>query len=266
MDTKKQQIKVKIIMIIVVLLLGTSIGLKTVHAFDDKGFSIEYEYINIKDIAPVKVAKKEKEEDMSSLTSLLLTNVSLSSDEKNIPNEKVQEVEFVGTRKIEEVKQENKRKWYFPTELGTVSQYPSYGHAAYDIISPRGSNEFIFPVANGTISGIYTDNAGALIVTVYHEIDGKQYTSLYAHLSSYADGLYVGKPVTINDCLGRMGSSGYSTGVHLHLTVLDCALFNPNDPYCSDLGGFFRYANTRVAQGYYGLGVHLYVPGSWSNR
>ena len=262
----RQEVKNKIIVIIALIILGISIGLKTAYAFDETDFSIEYEYINVKDIAPVKTANKEKEENLDSITSLLLTNLSLSSEETPVTKTKVEEVEFIGVNKKEEVKKENKRVWYLPTDLGSVSQYPSYWHAAYDIISPRGSNELIFPVANGTISGIYTDNAGALVITVLHEIDGKRYTSLYAHLSSYANGLYIGKPVTINDYLGRMGSTGNSTGTHLHLTVLDCALFDPNDPYCRDLNSFFNYARNRVAQGYYGLGVHVYVPGSWNSR
>ena len=150
--------------------------------------------------------------------------------------------------------------------MGTISQNPHYGHVALDITSPRGSNELIFPVANGTISSIYRDGAGALIVTVLHNVNGKKYTSQYVHLSSYANGLYVGKPVTINDCLGKMGSTGYSTGVHLHLAVVDCALFDPNDPNCSDLNGFFRYGRYRLGQGYIGLGTMMNVPGSWSSR
>jgi hypothetical protein len=126
--------------------------------------------------------------------------------------------------------------------------------------------ETIHPVANGVISGIYTDSAGALIVTVLHNIDGQKYTSQYVHLSSYASGLYIGKEVTINDSLGQMGTTGNSTGVHLHITVLDCALFDSSDTNCSDLNGFFRYAKSRYSQNFYGLGNLVYVPGSWTSR
>ena len=63
-----------------------------------------------------------------------------------------------------------------------------------------------------------------------------------------------------------MGTTGNSTGVHLHFALVDCALYNPNDPNCRDLNGFFRYANARVSQGYYGLGTQMYVPGSWNSR
>ena len=154
--------------------------------------------------------------------------------------------------------------WYLPTEHGRITTYPNYGHVAYDITSPRGQNEIIFPVANGEISGIYTDSAGALIVTVRHYVDGKYYSSQYAHLSYYAD-IHVGQSVTPNTPLGWMGTTGYSTGVHLHITVLDCNLFGPNNA-CGDLNGFFRYGRTRLRQGFYGLGSLIYVPNSWDHR
>ena len=150
--------------------------------------------------------------------------------------------------------------------MGYVSQNPRYGHVALDIGSPRGSSEPIFPVANGVVSGKYYDPNGALVVTIYHNINGQDYTSQYAHLSRFADGLYVGKPVTVNDSIGLMGSTGYSTGVHLHVTLLDCHLFNPNDNRCSDLNSFFRYGNTRYNQGYFGLWAVMNVPGSWTSR
>ena len=252
---------------IIISILMISIGLQSVHAFEDNSFNLEYEYINIKDMAPIDVANKKDIENMNSLTSLLITNLSLSNDNTEDSNYgKVEEVSFKPVRTIEEIKEKPKVVWHLPTEMGTISQYPHYGHAAYDITSPRGSNEFIFPVANGVISSIYTDSAGALIVTVLHNVDGRLYTSLYAHLSSYANGLYVGKEVTINDCLGRMGTTGNSTGVHLHLIVADCALFNPNDGNCRDLNSFFNYINVRTTQGYFGLGNLMYVPASWNSR
>ena len=72
--------------------------------------------------------------------------------------------------------------------------------------------------------------------------------------------------MTINDSLGRMGTTGYSTGVHLHIVVLDCGLFQQGDIYCSDLNGFFRFGKQRFSQGFYGLGTLKYVPGSWNSR
>jgi len=153
-----------------------------------------------------------------------------------------------------------------PTEKGIVTQYPSYRHIAYDITSPRGSNENIFPIANGEISAIYEDSAGAKIVTIRHNINGVMYTSQYVHLASYAAGLYVGKPVTINDCIGKMGTTGISTGIHLHISVVDnCDLFG-SEGNCRDLNSFYRHNRTRFSNGFRGLGSVINVPPVWNSR
>lgn len=249
------------------ILLTVSVGMETSELFaSTNNYEINYEYINIKDMAQAKVTNKQKN---STILSSLLSNTERV--EQIVPielptNEKVQEVVLPAMENTEATMVTPRQIWYLPTEMGYVTQNPHYGHVALDIGSPRGSAENIFPVANGIISGIYTDSAGAKIVTVLHNIDGKKYTSQYVHLSTYASNIYVGKEVTINDSLGLMGTTGRSTGVHLHLAVLDCALFDSNDPYCSDLNGFFRYANIRLGQGYIGLGTMMNVPGAWSSR
>jgi hypothetical protein len=267
MLTKEQELKGKIIITIAISIIMISIGLQTVHAYSNDDYIVEYEYVNIKDMAPTNVAIKEEPEN-NSLKSLLITNLSINNtaEEYPIDNGQVEEVQVETVKSVEVAQETPKPVWRLPTEMGQISQYPHYGHAAYDITSPRGSNELIFPVANGVITNIYRDPAGALVVTILHDIDGKKYTSQYAHLSSFANDIYIGKNVTVNDCLGRMGTTGRSTGVHLHLALVDCALFDSNDPYCRDLNSFFNYANRRVAENYYGLGVHIYVPNSWSSR
>lgn len=258
--------KKTIIKITSLLFLVCAITLQIVNNMaKEEEYDFNFEYINTKDMAMSKVATKSETTKSNLLDFVGSTNSDV--EEVSLPNNKgFQEVSFTGVRKIDPKPAVPKRVWYLPTEIGVVTQNPHYGHVALDITSPRGSNELIFPVANGKISGIYRDSAGALIVTVLHDIDGKKYTSQYVHLASYANGLYVGKPVTINDCLGRMGTTGYSTGIHLHLAVVDCALFDPSDNNCRDLNGFFRYANYRLGQGYIGLGTMMIVPGSWTSR
>lgn len=254
----------KIVGFISLILLIISVILQMNDLFKkNEKYEISYEYINIKDMATANVTNKKTS------SNLLKTSFSDQSavTEVNLPSlENIQEINLPALNNTLATVEEPKQIWYLPTEMGIVTQNPRYGHVALDITSPRGSNENIHPVANGVISGIYTDSAGAKIVTVLHNINNQKYTSQYVHLSAYASNIYVGKPVTINDSLGLMGTTGRSTGVHLHLAVLDCALFDPNDYNCSNLNGFFRYANTRLSQGYIGLGSMLNVPGVWYSR
>ena len=279
---KKQQIKNNCLLIISISFLLISLGLQLKIMLEKEvPYEISYEYVNIKDMAQAKIATKietnSQENFQVPLTALLLT---ADKQEYIADYGKLEEVELeTNPNNSEEAPVEEKPAetppveapppqptWYLPTEMGRVTQNPHYGHAALDITSPRAQNETIFPVANGVISRIYRDGAGALIVTVLHDINGQKYTSQYAHLSRYASGLYVGKQVTVNDALGQMGTTGYSTGVHLHLAVIDCALFDPNDSNCNNLNSFSRYSNRRVSEGYLGLGSMMIVPGEWNGR
>lgn len=143
-----------------------------------------------------------------------------------------------------------------PTTTGYITQESyyskSYTHRAVDIGSYNRTKEKIYPIADGTITSIYHDNYGALCIAIEHFNlkDQKYYTSLYVHLSAYAPGLYVGKKVTSNQYIGYMGNTGYSFGVHLHLEVFPCKLYNPSDPNCSRWSGWDSYAKKLIKNGY----------------
>ena len=244
----------KCIITISIVLLIASIGLMTFKNATSQGeYSFLYEQVDVNNIATAEVAIK-KDTTNKITTKLLLTETpyKLTKVEEASPSADAKPVVAP------------KRHWYLPTQQGTVTQYPGYNHVALDITSPRGIYEAVYPVAEGIISGIYRDYAGALIVTIRHNIEGKVYTSQYVHLSSYAPGLYVGKYVSVNDRIGQMGSTGVSTGVHLHLAVIDCSLYY--DGHCADLGNFYNYANYRLGQGFYGLQNLMYVPYTWYGR
>ncbi|MDE5553039.1 MAG: M23 family metallopeptidase [Malacoplasma sp.] len=261
MNYDNLNLKQKSILLLSLILFEIEIGLETKDYFAIDDYSINYEYINVKDMATAKVANKI---DNASIFDILKGTVHGTLEAVDM-NGKVEEKEMEKTENSQPTNVP-KRIWYLPTEIGNVTQWPNYGHVAYDITSWRGTGETIHPIANGTISGIYTDSYGALIVTVLHIVDGKKYTSQYVHLSSYAQGIYVGKPVTINDALGQMGTTGNSTGVHLHLAVLDCALFDASDPNCPNLNAWYHYDKFRYSQNFYGLGVLVYVPQTWNSR
>lgn len=209
------------------------------------------ESVNIKNISVAKIAYKN---GTSNKTATEVTTENTNQTVNSNSQEKEPSVQQLNVPQV---------SWQLPTRTGRISQYPNYSHVALDITSPNGVYETIYPVAPGKVSGIYYDSAGAKIVTIHHYVNGKNYTSQYVHLSSYANGLYVGKYLNTNDPIGQMGATGVATGVHLHITVADCILFDPNDYNCKDLNSFFRYIKVRYNQGFKGLNDLTYVPNSW---
>lgn len=84
-------------------------------------------------------------------------------------------------------------------------------HKGVDYAAPTGT-----PVkATGDGKIVQRGNHGGYgrTVTIQH---GQQYTTLYAHLSSYAKGLGVGSRVRQGQVVGYVGQSGLATGPHLH--------------------------------------------------
>lgn len=143
-----------------------------------------------------------------------------------------------------------------PTKTGYVTQEAYYGssytHRAIDIGSYNKTKEKIYPIASGTITAKYYDNYGALCLAIehYNITDGRYYTSLYVHMSSYAPNLYVGKKVTSDDYIGYMGETGYAFGVHLHMEVFPCRLYNPGDENCSTWSKWDAFAKKQLRNGY----------------
>jgi murein DD-endopeptidase MepM/ murein hydrolase activator NlpD len=56
-------------------------------------------------------------------------------------------------------------------------------------------------------------------VVILHKIDGKFYTSCYAHMNEGSIKVKVGQKVTAGTILGTMGTTGDSTGKHLHWEI-----------------------------------------------
>jgi len=150
---------------------------------------------------------------------------------------------------------------YITSEFG--SRWGSY-HTGIDISNWDPYNTKIYPVANGTITMIAKDFYGALMVAIVHyDVVNKQYyTSLYAHLDSYAPNIYKGKSVTTEDFIGYMGNTGYSTGPHLHLEVTPCMLYG--DSNCRSFDAFLSYGRIAGERGYLGPRSKINFPSTYT--
>ncbi len=106
---------------------------------------------------------------------------------------------------------------------GRISQRAWACHHAIDIAAPLGTA--IYAAAAGeVVKAGYTEYPGyGRMIVVRHE-DG--YQTLYGHLStSY---VHVGEHVARGELIARMGSTGRSTGSHLHFEIAqDSWLLDP---------------------------------------
>jgi hypothetical protein len=88
-------------------------------------------------------------------------------------------------------------------------------HLAIDIGAPRGTP--ILATTDGEIVRLTRERRGG--ITVYQKDDKGRYLFYYCHLSRYARGLRVGKSVTKGEVIGYVGSTGRTTGPHLHFSI-----------------------------------------------
>ena len=154
-----------------------------------------------------------------------------------------------------------------PMDYGYLVRGMWGGHMGYDL-SSGNKNIAIHPIAAGMIHAIYTDacttsywcssmgywcNGNAKIVVVKHNYNGRYIYSSYVHLSGYGN-IWEGQYVSKDTVIGYMGTTGCSTGEHLHLEMADCHWKNGGCSYNS-------YTNRLIDPGNL-----INFPGSWSNR
>jgi hypothetical protein len=89
-------------------------------------------------------------------------------------------------------------------------------HEGVDIAAPLGSP--VLAAADGVVVRAGTDGGYGRFVEVKH---AEGLTSLYAHLGEIAEGMAPGVALKAGAVLGRIGSSGTSTGAHLHFELRD---------------------------------------------
>lgn len=85
-------------------------------------------------------------------------------------------------------------------------------HTGMDIGAPKGTN--IVAVENGTVIKAGWNNAYGNMIMINH---GGDLVTLYAHASKLL--VNTGQQVTKGQTIAKVGSTGYSTGPHLHFEV-----------------------------------------------
>ena len=121
--------------------------------------------------------------------------------------------------------------WIVPCSYVYVSspygyrEHPVYGgtrfHHGIDLAAYQGTP--IYASRGGTVTSATYDNASGYYVTVNH---GDGFSSVYMHMTGYV--VSVGQKVSQGQLIGHMGSTGISTGSHLHFGIaLNGTYVNP---------------------------------------
>ncbi|WP_226645729.1 murein hydrolase activator EnvC family protein [Mesobacillus subterraneus] len=151
-----------------------------------------------------------KEESESQLMDMYEVYVNLASQEIAILKEK-QRVEFSSAQPEE--------GFIMPARGELTSGYgPRWGrlHAGIDIADESAETK-VFAAASGTVIRSYYSATYGNCVLITHKINGKSFTTLYAHLEKST--VTTGQPVKKGELLGYMGNTGDSRGKHLHFEI-----------------------------------------------
>ncbi|HEY4689596.1 MAG TPA: M23 family metallopeptidase [Anaerolineae bacterium] len=97
--------------------------------------------------------------------------------------------------------------------IGRITQDFWYGHRALDIAAPSGTP--VYAADGGFASFVgWTDVGYGNLVRIDH---GNGFATWYAHLSAF--NVTLGQAVKRGDLIGYVGSTGHSTGPHLHFEI-----------------------------------------------
>lgn len=130
---------------------------------------------------------------------------------------------------------QQKREFITPVRGQITQNYGpasgAYGytfHNGIDVAAPVGTPAVA--VAEGTVERAGWGDGYGNYVLVKHNISGKQYLTLYAHLDTI--NVHTGQKLKQGNQIGGVGSTGNSTGPHLHFEIHE---------------GAYRYSATNAA-------------------
>ena len=156
------------------------------------------------------------------LTSENGTRTSKATLEEKVIQEPVKQIEVVGTKVIPS---RGSGDFTWPTVGGYISSNMGKRwdgqHRGIDIARP--SNYNILAADNGVVVAAGFSGSYGNRIVINHN---NGYTTLYGHLSSIS--VEVGQVVEKGSVIGIMGTTGNSTGIHLHFEIeKNGALVNP---------------------------------------
>ena len=96
-----------------------------------------------------------------------------------------------------------------------MRNHPIFGilkaHQGVDFAAPHGTP--IFATADGSVKFAGQQGGYGNVIELRHQ---NGITTLYGHMSAFAEGMQAGKTIKRGEVIGYVGSTGSSTGNHVH--------------------------------------------------
>ncbi|ANF32351.1 hypothetical protein A0130_12305 [Leifsonia xyli] len=126
--------------------------------------------------------------------------------------------------------------YYGPREAPTAGA--STFHQGLDFAAPAGAP--VVAAAAGTVTHVVPVDAGGcgVEVIVQHDVEVGSVSTRYCHLLEGSAAVGVGQPVAAGQLIGAVGSTGISTGPHLHFEVI-----SPDGSKHDPLGWLHQHAH-----------------------
>jgi murein DD-endopeptidase MepM/ murein hydrolase activator NlpD len=168
-----------------------------------------------------KPTKKEKEEELYSSAIPIPRGDSYGEEEQAVSDAEKEEIE---NDRAEDTPLREEDGARYSSDYGYRKDPFGSGettwHNGVDIVTDNKSGADINTTHGGEV--IYADDSGGrggkvVIVEYYNEKSNEKYHILYAHLASFS--VQKGEPVTAGQKIGTTGSTGATTGEHLHYEV-----------------------------------------------
>ncbi|WP_353988585.1 M23 family metallopeptidase [Ruicaihuangia caeni] len=118
-------------------------------------------------------------------------------------------------------------RWPFPYTVPISSGFGdrsapcrgcSTNHRGLDLTPGAGTP--IYSIADGVVIEVGNGGSYGHYVYLQHELNGQTVVTRYAHMQWDSSPLVVGDPIGVGEFVGLVGSTGQSTGPHLHLEIL----------------------------------------------
>ncbi len=208
----------------------------TIQAFDYYRMKSEYTKMskNFNEMESTMASLKQSESQFRKLFSLgsrkeVLKNVDNSSEDGSIDVEALKKEITSSMNAVEEIKKYLAKEqnvfltspsgWPAPGKISSgfgMREHPKYGgrklHTGIDITMPKGTP--LHATADGMVSFADRSGGNGNIVVIEH---GHGLTTVYAHTSKNC--VKPGQAVKRGDIIAYSGSTGISTGPHLHYEV-----------------------------------------------